>query len=126
MKTTGSNGMTKAIAKAAEMAKLEANALRACTLLKAMANPSRLMVLCQIADGEKSVNELAQAVGLSQSGLSQHLTVLRNKNLVTTRRDGQTIFYSLASAEAASVMATLYELFCRKSQGSARLSVKIA
>jgi len=106
MKTTGSNGMTKAIAKAAEMAKLEANALRACTLLKAMANPSRLMVLCQIADGEKSVNELAQAVGLSQSGLSQHLTVLRNKNLVTTRRDGQTIFYSLASAEAASVMAT--------------------
>ena len=83
------------------MAKLEANAARACNLLKAMANPARLMVLCQIADGEKSVNELAQAVGLSQSGLSQHLTVLRSRNLVTTRRAGQTIYYSLASAEAA-------------------------
>lgn len=108
------------------MAKLEANALRACNLLKAMANPARLMVLCQIADGEKSVNELAQAIGLSQSGLSQHLTVLRNRNLVTTRRAGQTIFYSLASAEAASVMATLYELFCRRSAGyaSVRLGMK--
>ena len=128
MKTNESKGRValKSIAGTAELAKLEANALRACNLLKAMANPARLMVLCQIADGEKSVNELAQAVGLSQSGLSQHLTVLRNKNLVTTRRDGQTIFYSLASAEAASVMATLYELFCRKSPGSARLSVKVA
>lgn len=99
-----------------DMAKLEANALRASTLLKAMANPTRLMVLCQIAHGEKSVGELEQAVGLSQSGLSQHLAVLRNKRLVTTRRDGQTIFYSLASLEAASVMATLYEIFCRKAQ----------
>ena len=109
------------------MAKLEANALRACNLLTAMANPARLMVLCQIADGEKSVNELAQAVGLSQSGLSQHLTVLRNRNLVTTRRVGQTIFYYLASAEAASVMATLYELFCRRpaEHSSARLGMKV-
>lgn len=110
------------------MAKLEANALRASNLLKAMANPARLMVLCQIAEGEKSVNELAEAVGLSQSGLSQHLTVLRNRNLVTRRRDGQTIFYSLSSAEAASVMATLYELFCRKSASAApaRLGMKAA
>jgi ArsR family transcriptional regulator, virulence genes transcriptional regulator len=119
MKTTGSNGRTdrKVIAKAADMAKLEADALRACNLLKAMANPARLMVLCQIADGEKSVNELARAVGLSQSGLSQHLTVLRNRSLVATRRVGQTIYYSLASAEAASVMATLYEVFCRRPTG---------
>lgn len=108
------------------MVKLQANALRACNLLKAMANPVRLMVLCQIADGEKSVNELAQTVGLSQSGLSQHLTVLRNRNLVVTRRVAQTIFYSLASIEAASVMATLYELFCRGPAGrsSARLGLK--
>lgn len=128
MKKTGSSSRTgwKAITRAADMAKLEANALRACNLLKAMANPARLMVLCQIADGEKSVNELAQAVGLSQSGLSQHLTVLRSRNLVTTRRAGQTIYYSLASAEAASVMATLYELFCRRPAGyaSARLGIK--
>lgn len=106
-----------AIARATvDMGKLEANALRASTLLKAMANPTRLMVLCQIAHGEKSVGELEQAVGLSQSGLSQHLAVLRGKRLVTTRREGQTIFYSLASMEAASVMATLYDIFCRKTE----------
>jgi ArsR family transcriptional regulator, virulence genes transcriptional regulator len=98
---------------AAKMARLESSALRACNLLKAMANPTRLMVLCQIADGEKSVGELEQAVGLSQSGLSQHLAVLRSKKLVTTRRVRQTIFYSLASKEAATVMDTLYEVFCR-------------
>jgi DNA-binding transcriptional ArsR family regulator len=107
MKKTG-----KAASKA-NMAKLEANAARACGLLKAMANPTRLMVLCQIAEGEKSVGELAQAVGQSQSGLSQHLTVLRLKHLVVARRVGQTIYYSLASVEAATVMETLYELFCR-------------
>lgn len=107
------------------MAKLEANAIRACHLLKAMANPTRLMVLCQIADGERSVGDLVQAVGQSQSSLSQHLTVLRHKNLVVARRVGQTVYYSLASAEAASVMGTLYEVFCRKPSrnGSVRLAV---
>ena len=99
---------------AAYMAKLEANAVQASTLLKTMANPTRLMVLCQIAHGERSVGELEQAVGLSQSGLSQHLAVLRARHLVTTRRVGQTILYSLASREAASVMSTLYEIFCGK------------
>ncbi|HZP93511.1 MAG TPA: metalloregulator ArsR/SmtB family transcription factor [Burkholderiales bacterium] len=112
----------------ADMAKLQSNALRACNLLKAMANPARLMVLCQIADGEKSVGELELAVGLSQSGLSQHLAVLRSKDLVTTRRDGQTIYYSLASEEAAAVMATLYEMFCRRiaKQSSVRLKARAA
>lgn len=105
------------------MEKLEANATRACNLLKAMANPTRLMVLCQIAEGEKSVGELAQAVGQSQSGLSQHLTVLRHKHLVVARRVGQTIYYSLASHEAASVMETLYELFCRKPARRASLGL---
>ncbi len=94
------------------MEKLQENALRACGLLKAMANPARLMVLCEIADGEKSVGELERAVGLSQSGLSQHLAVLRARDLVATRRDGQTIYYSLASGEAKALMATLYEVFC--------------
>lgn len=98
------------------MAKLEANALRASALLKAMANPTRLMVLCQIAHGEKSVSELEEAVGLSQSALSQHLAVLREKRLVATRRVGQTILYSLTSLEVASVMTTLYDIFCRTSE----------
>lgn len=111
-----------------DMKKLQGNALRACNLLKAMANPARLMVLCQIADGEKSVGELETSVGLSQSGLSQHLAVLREKNLVTTRREAQTIYYSLSSKEAAAVMATLYEVFCRAAaqQSSARLKAKAA
>jgi DNA-binding transcriptional ArsR family regulator len=106
-----------------DMAKLEANAVRACSRLKAMANPTRLMVLCQIAEGEKSVGELAEAVGQSQSGLSQHLTVLRLKHLVVARRSGQTIYYSLASDEAASVMDTLYELFCRTPAAKASLRI---
>lgn len=116
------------IAKAADMAKLEENATRACGLLKAMANPARLMVLCQIADGEKSVSELERAVGLSQSGLSQHLAVLRNKNLVSTRRDAQTIYYSLSSAEAVAIMHTLYAVFCHSAgkRTAPKLRVKAA
>jgi DNA-binding transcriptional ArsR family regulator len=116
------------IAFSADMAALQGNALRACNLLKAMANPARLMVLCQIAHGEKSVGELERAVGLSQSGLSQHLAVLRGRKLVTTRRDAQTIYYSLASAEAATVMATLHDMYCRKSgtQPAVRLRAKAA
>lgn len=106
--------------RAADMAKLEANALRASALLKAMANPTRLLVLCQIAQGEKSVGELEEAVGLSQSALSQHLAVLRKRHVVTARRDGQTIYYSLTSSEAVSVMGTLYDIFCRKATKSTK------
>ena len=95
---------------------LEAKAATVSRFLKAMANPSRLLVLCQLADGEKSVGELERAVGLSQSALSQHLAVLRREEVVKTRREGQNIYYLLASAEAAAVMHTLYEVFCRTPQ----------
>jgi len=98
----------------AGLKRLEKNAHRACDLLGAMANTSRLMILCQLANGEKSVSDLQPAIGLSQSALSQHLAVLRRKHLVRTRRAGQSIYYSLASGEAASVMATLHEQFCRR------------
>ena len=119
---------SKLAAAGADMDQLQDNASRACSLLKAMANPARLMVLCEIADGEKSVGELEETVGLSQSGLSQHLAVLRNKNLVTTRREGQTILYSLCSEEAAAVMGTLYDVFCRTAskRSSSRLKAKAA
>lgn len=96
---------------------LEAKAAMVTRFLKAMANPARLLVLCQLADGEKSVGELERAVGLSQSALSQHLAVLRREQVVTTRRAGQNIFYLLASAEAAAVMHTLYQVFCREGAG---------
>lgn len=98
----------------AGLKRLEKNAHRACDLLGAMANTSRLMILCQLASGEKSVSDLQPAIGLSQSALSQHLAVLRRKHLVRTRRAGQSIYYSLASGEAASVMETLHEQFCRR------------
>jgi DNA-binding transcriptional ArsR family regulator len=91
---------------------LEKNATRACGMLGAMANPSRLLILCQLAESEKSVGELQPLIGLSQSALSQHLAVLRAKRIVRTRREGQQIFYSLTSREAGALMHTLHAEFC--------------
>lgn len=91
---------------------LEQNALRASTLLKAMSNQHRLMILCQLVNGEKRVGELEQLIGLSQSALSQHLARLRRDHLVKTRRAAQTIYYSLAGPEASAVIQTLYGLYC--------------
>lgn len=110
-------GSVSSIGQAAQVAALKTHAVRATALLKAMSNPARLMVLCQLAEGEKSVGELEGAVDLSQSGLSQHLALLRRESIVVTRRAGQTIFYSLASEEAAAVMRTLYAIFCGPAAG---------
>jgi DNA-binding transcriptional ArsR family regulator len=95
-------------------AQLQANAARAARFLKAMANSSRLMVLCQLASGEKSVGELERVVRISQSALSQHLGVLRREGLAQTRRDGQTILYSLAGEDTVVMIDALYTVFCRK------------
>ena len=91
-------------------------ALRATGLLKAMAHPIRLMVLCQLAEGEKSVGELERVGHVSQSALSQHLALLRSRKLVASRRSGQTIFYSLAGGEATALLAALYEIYCSKAK----------
>jgi len=96
------------------LGELQSRALRATGLLKAMSNPVRLMVLCQLAESEKSVGELERVVDVSQSALSQHLALLRSRGLVTSRRSGQTIFYALAGREAPALLAALYEVFCRK------------
>lgn len=98
----------------AEVARLRGSAVRVTDLLKAMANPSRLMILCQLAEGEKSVGEMESVIGLSQSGLSQHLAVLRRKRIVATRREAQSIYYSLASKEVEEIMASLYRIFCSR------------
>lgn len=98
----------------AEVARLHDSAVRVTDLLKAMANPSRLMILCQLAEGERSVGEMESIIGLSQSGLSQHLAVLRRKRIVSTRREAQSIYYSLASKEVEEIMAALYRVFCAK------------
>ena len=92
---------------------LEGKAEEVSELLAAMANPKRLIVLCTLLAGEKSVGDLAGIVGLSPAALSQHLGKMRALRLVSTRRDGQTIFYSLASAEVRRVLETLYEIYCQ-------------
>ena len=86
------------------------NAQRASALLKAMSNPHRLYVLCQLANGEKSVGELEKIIGLSQSALSQHLAKLRREKLVKTRRQAQTIFYSLNGDQATRIIDALFEV----------------
>lgn len=91
---------------------LEQNARKASSLLKALGNERRLLILCHLAEGEKSVGELETLISLSQSALSQHLARLRRDGLVSTRRAAQTIYYSLAGREAAAIMETLHALFC--------------
>ena len=88
-------------------------AQNAAALLKNLSNENRLMILCHLGRGEMSVTELNERIDLSQSALSQHLAVLRNENLVSTRRVSQTIYYSLASDEAARLIKFLYSEFCR-------------
>jgi ArsR family transcriptional regulator, virulence genes transcriptional regulator len=91
---------------------LQEKTRRASALLKAMSNEHRLMILCQLQSGERSVGELERLIGLSQSALSQHLARLRRDELVRTRRSAQTIFYSLNGDEATAVINTLYRLYC--------------
>ena len=96
-----------------DLAAMQAHAGDAAELLKALANERRLQVLCLLAGGERSVGELNELLDLSQSALSQHLAVLREEGLVQTRREAQTIYYSLAPGPAAAVMDTLHRTYCQ-------------
>jgi len=97
------------------------SASNASGLLKSLGNPSRLMILCHLLGGEMSVGALERELGLSQSALSQHLARLRRAGLVQTRREAQTIYYSLESEEARRVIEVLYDLYCsRPPAGAAR------
>ncbi|GLR64327.1 ArsR/SmtB family transcription factor [Marinospirillum insulare] len=91
---------------------LRNNAKQATTLLKALANESRLLILCYLDDRELSVSELNACLDLSQSALSQHLAVLRRDQLVKTRRESQTIYYSLNGEEAKQIIRTLHNMYC--------------
>lgn len=95
-----------------DLLKLEAAAAEAGKLLKVLSNPDRLLLLCQMTQGEFSVRELELMTGIAQPTLSQQLTVLRDEVLVTTRRDGKQIFYTIASKEALAVLQVLYQLYC--------------
>jgi len=91
---------------------LKASADKACALLKALANPHRLMIVCALLDREQSVGALAQMLGVRETVASQHLGLLRRCGVVSTRRDGQTIYYALQSGQARALVATLSSLFC--------------
>lgn len=94
------------------MTDLEPRVEDAVELLSAMANPKRLLILCHLLKQERSVGALSKLVGLEQSPLSQHLSRLRALKLVKSRRDGQSVYYSVASEHATKVIATLYEIYC--------------
>ena len=90
----------------------EASAAAAAKLLRALGSERRLMILCQLTEGERTVGDLQSLVGLSQSALSQHLAVLREEGVVATRREGQTIWYRISDPASIKVVATLAEIFC--------------
>ena len=88
------------------------HAADASRVLKALANEKRLLLLCQLVEGERSVGELNAGIDLSQSALSQHLAVLREDGLVTTRREAQAIYYALAAGPAQRIIETLHGIYC--------------
>ena len=92
--------------------KMREHADEASTLVKALANKQRLMILCLLVDRERAVGERNGLLDLSQSALSQHLAVLREENLVNTRRDGQTIHYSLMDGPALRILQVLHDTYC--------------
>ena len=99
----------------ADMKAFSANAERVAAMLKSIANQRRLMVLCQLVEhGEMRVGDLAEAVDLSQSALSQHLARMREEGLLASRREGQTIWYRIADARCEALLGLLHQLYCEE------------
>jgi DNA-binding transcriptional ArsR family regulator len=96
-----------------ELEQMHRSAEQACKLMKVLSNPDRLMILCQLSKGELRVGEIEEILGIVQPTLSQQLTVLRDEELVTTRREGKSIYYQVTSPIALAVIGTLYEQFCK-------------
>ena len=100
-----------------ELSEMQTAASKACRLMKVLANTDRLLILCQLSQGEKRVGELEDLLGIVQPTLSQQLTVLRDEELVRTRREGKNIYYQLCSPQALAVMEAIYGQFCGHSKG---------
>jgi DNA-binding transcriptional ArsR family regulator len=98
---------------AIELPQLRHAAGHACRLMKVLSNPDRLLLLCQLVQGEQRVGELEARVGVMQPTLSQQLGVLRDEGLVSTRREGKAIYYRIDSPQAQAVMQTLHHQFCQ-------------
>lgn len=103
-----------------DLAAVRRSTQAACALMKVLSNPDRLLLLCQLAGGERNVGALEEALGITQPTLSQQLTVLRAQGLVATRREGKNIYYSLASPRALAVIQVLYAQFCASTPSTRR------
>lgn len=97
-----------------DLDKMAANAKLAAGFLKAISHEGRLMILCYLASGEKSVTQLEALLSARQAAVSQQLSRLRREGLVTPRRDGKTIYYSLADDRSEKIMEVVYDLFCKE------------
>lgn len=102
-----------------DIIRLQAAAGDASALLKALSNPDRLLILCQLTQGEFNVSELETRTGIRQPTLSQQLTVLRENQLVSVRREGKQMYYRVASTQALAVLQVLYQLYCPQDEGDA-------
>lgn len=91
---------------------MQHRAEEAVAVLKAIGNQNRLLLLCQMVNGERSVNDLAETLDLAQSVVSQHLSLLRRDGVVKGRREGQSIYYSISDSRVRTLMETLFEVFC--------------
>ena len=100
-----------------QVKEMQAAADQASTLLKALGNRHRLIIVCQLTEKERSVGELAELLNIRDSTVSQHLALLRKDGLVTARRDGQTIWYSIGSPQARELVRTLYRVYCGTASG---------
>lgn len=103
-----------------DLEKMKTSADNACRLMKVLSNPDRLLLLCQLSQGERRVGELEEILGIVQPTLSQQLTVLRDEELVTTRREGKNIYYQIASPQALAVMNVLFDQFCGPQEGASK------
>jgi len=99
--------------KSTDLTPLKQNAETAAKLLKGLGNAERLLILCQLLDGEQNVGELWEKSQLSQSAFSQHLAVLRKDHLVQTRKEAQTVYYSLANKDSIQILKVLQKIFCK-------------
>jgi hypothetical protein len=91
---------------------MQRNAAKAEAMLKLLANANRLMILCHLVKGEKSVGELVDLVGLSQSALSQHLSKMRSQQLIEANKKGQMVYYRMSTPEVEAILSTLYQIYC--------------
>jgi len=111
--------MTNITTPTLSLSEMQSAAGSACRLMKTLSNPDRLMILCQLIQGERRVGELEELLGIVQPTLSQQLTVLRDEKLVSARRDGKNMYYQLTSPKALAIMEVLYSQFCHREKESA-------